>query len=418
MAGAAARTLADETIVRLRSVPVERTPQRLDPLGAQSAWLIVPIAGLVAVAYALFSTFVHREQLRDPALAVVALGLLALTALVAAVRTHPSLAPVGRWTHLSVVGTALVSACLFDAAVWGRNERIQDDWGQFAVGLFLAVMPLYRPVVEVLGAAALCSAVLGALAASQAPSLVLVNDPLVYATVAATPVLALAAAGSGYAWTMTGETLRWREIARAGQARLEGELRQTARRMVEQERMTVLNAEAVPFLADLLGRGEVTAADAERAGRIAERVRAASVAAVDRTWLAETVDLALAQRAAAARDRTAVAHDDVPGDGPRVEDPGRLSGALPEEQRAIVGALLASVAALPGLRPETLHFVVSGPDRPTFVLTAAVRQPAREVRRALLPFLSALRSVSLDAHAEVRDGELTVRFQYPGTRRR
>ncbi|WP_431246754.1 hypothetical protein [Leifsonia xyli] len=291
--------LSPRAIVGARSIPAERTPQRLDPLGVQSAWLLVPLLGGLALVYAVFSTFVHRSQLRDPDLAVVAIGVLLLTVIVASLRTHPGFAPFGRWSHFSIIGVALTAACLFDASVWGRNERIQDDWGQIAVALLLVAMPLYRPIGEVAGSAVVSALVLGSLAAAQ-HSLVIANVPLVYATVAATPVLALAAGGAGYAWTMTGETLRWRELARQGQARLEGELRQAAERMVAQERMTALNAEAVPFLTGIAQRGVVTAEDAEIARAIADRLRALSVRAVGRTWLDDTLHLALGPRTAQA----------------------------------------------------------------------------------------------------------------------
>ncbi|MDN4614300.1 hypothetical protein P5G50_07540 [Leifsonia sp. F6_8S_P_1B] len=402
----AARTtgLAPETLVRLRSAPVERTPQRLDPLGAQSAWLLLPLVGLLAVGYALFSTLTHRDQLRDPALAGAAVVLLVLGVTAAAVRARPGAPLFGRWTHAAVLAVVLGGACLFDAAVWGRNERIQDDWGQVAVALLLAIMPLYRPVLEVLGAAVLSAAVLGTLAALQAPSLIIATDRLVYASVAATPVIALACAGAGYAWTMTGETLRWRQLARAGQARLEAEQRQTARRMIEQERITALNVAAVPFLAGLLAAGEVTAADRATAGRLAEVVRTVSVAAVERTWLDDTIMLALAARRGA-----------PPTVGSRVDDPDRLDRALTEEQRAIVGALVATVAALPGLDTGSLRVAVSRPEQPQFVLTARVEQPSREVRRELVPFVGALRSVSFDARLAQRGDDLVVRFAYAGS---
>ncbi|CAM5500611.1 hypothetical protein [Leifsonia shinshuensis] len=397
-----------ETIVHYRSTPVERTPQRLDPLGVQSAWLLVPLLGVVAVGYAVFSTFLHHDQLRNPALAVWAIAVLVLAVVVATIRTHPGLAPVGLWSHLAIIGVALASACLFAAAVWGHNQRIQDDWGQIAVALLLAAMPLYRPVAEVLAVAAVAAIVLGSLAAAQGMSLIISNHPLVYATVAATPVLALAFGGAGYAWTMTGETLRWREVARAGQLRLEGELRQVARRMVAQERATALNAEAVPFLTGLAARGTITDEDRERARAIAGRLRAAAVEAVERSWLAETVALALARRGADAGSEADRAS--------RVHDPDRLEQVLSEEQRAIVGALIGTIAALPGLEPRSLRVKVAEPGSPVFLLTARVAEPRRLLRSDLVPFLSALRSASMEAAMRVKAGGLTVRFAYPERR--
>lgn len=396
----------NDTIVRNRSMPVERTPQRLDPLGVQSAWLLVPLIGVVAVVYAIFSTLNHRDQLRSPGLAVAALVVLALAVTVAAIRTHPGLAPVGLWSHVTIIGVAAASACLFDSAVWGQNQRIQDDWGQIAVALLLTAMPLYRPVAEVLTVAVVCAVVVGGLAAAQAPSLQIATHPAVYATVAATPVLALACGGAGYAWTMTGETLRWREVARAGQLRLDRELRQVAQRMVAQERVTALNAEAVPFLTAVLSTGRITDADRQRAHTIAATLRATAVDAVERGWLAETVALALARRGAGA--------DALATSG--VDDPDRLDRALSDEQRAIVGAMIGTVAALPGLDTGSVRVAVTDPSCPEFLLTARVAESRRRLRSALVPFLSALQSVSMEASMRVRADELTVRFAYPERR--
>ncbi|WP_431220310.1 hypothetical protein [Leifsonia xyli] len=400
--------LSPRAIVGARSIPAERTPQRLDPLGVQSAWLLVPLLGGLALVYAVFSTFVHRSQLRDPDLAVVAIGVLLLTVIVASLRTHPGFAPFGRWSHFSIIGVALTAACLFDASVWGRNERIQDDWGQIAVALLLVAMPLYRPIGEVAGSAVVSALVLGSLAAAQ-HSLVIANVPVVYATVAATPVLALAAGGAGYAWTMTGETLRWRELARQGQARLEGELRQAAERMVAQERMTALNAEAVPFLTGIAQRGVVTAEDAEIARAIADRLRALSVRAVGRTWLDDTLHLALGPRIAQAAPPGADRGERLE----RVDDPDHLESVLTTDQRAIVGALIATIAARPALDACSVRISASDPERPSFVLRARIDEPRSVLRRELLPFVSALNAVAVSATMSVRAGDVSIRFTYP-----
>jgi hypothetical protein len=405
------------TIVGARSVALERTPQRLDPIGAQSAWLLVPLLGGVAVAYAVYSTVLHAGQLRDVSLAVIAIAVLLIAVVVASIRSHPGLAPFGRWSHFSVIGVTVVAACLFSSSVWGHNERLQDDWGQIAVALLLVWMPLYRPVGEVAASAVVAALVIGCVAAAQS-SLVIANVPLVYATVSATPILALAAGGAGYAWTLTGETLRWREVAREGQTRLEGELRQAAERMIVQDQMTALDAEAVPFLAALLRRGAVTEGDSERARAIADDLRAMSVRAVGRTWLEDTLQLALAPRLAAGEASepaasAARAAAAAPTDSSRVEDPDRLERVLTADQRAIVGALVATLAARPGLDPSTVRISASEPERPVFLLRAHVEEPRAELRRALLPFVSSLNSVAMRATMRFRSSELTVRFAYP-----
>ncbi|MGH1547726.1 hypothetical protein ACRAWB_00505 [Leifsonia poae] len=400
--------LSTRSIVGARSVAVERTPQRLDPLGAQSAWLLIPLLGAVAVGYAVFSSIRHAGQFRDLGLDILAIGVLLIAVIVASIRSHPGFAPFGRWSHFSIIAVVLTAACLSTASLWGHNQRIQDDWGQIAVALLLVAMPLYRPIGEVAGSAVVSAVVLGGLAAAQ-HSLVISNSPLVYATVAATPILALAAGGAGYAWTMTGETLRWRELAREGQARLDGELRQAADRMIAQERMTALNAEAVPFLTDLLRRKEIAPADVERARVLADHIRGMSVRAVGRTWLADTLSLALGPRLAA----SGRARDGHPTAAERVDDPDRLERVLTSDQRAIVGALIATVSGLPGLDPDSLRISASTPDRSTFLLSAQVDEPRAELRRELLPFVSALNATAMDATMRIRGAELKVRFASP-----
>jgi hypothetical protein len=397
--------LDDAAILRLRTVPFERTPQRLDPLGVQSAWLLVPTLGLVAVAYAVYSTIAHLGEIVDVPLAWSAVGMLVLAGVVYSLRTLPGLTPFGRWSHFSIVGVTVIAACLFSASMWGRNERIQDDWGQIAVAIFLTTMALYRPISEVILVGVAAGVVLGLVAAFQAPFLTISNAPLVYATVAATPIIALACGGSGYAWTMTGETLGWREVARAGQARLEPELRETARRMVNQETVTTLNEATVPFLADVLRRDEVTEADAMRAQALAVALRDASVAAVNRSWLGETLAHVLAPRGEEARAAHAVA---------RVSDPDRLERVLSDDQRAIVGAIVGTLAKLPGLDPATVRVTATNPSHPSFALTCRISETRRRLRHELVPFLSALRSVGMAASLRVPNGELTLRFSYPG----
>jgi len=396
--------LDDATIVRLRSTPFERTPQRLDPLGVQSAWLIVPLLSVLAVGYAVYSTIQHSDQLRDPALAYSAIVLLLLAGIAFSARAHPALAPFGRGAHLSIMAVTIVAALAFTAAVWGRNVRIQDDWGQIAIALFLIAMPLYRPISEVLIVAVVSAFALGVSSAMQAASLSIVTSPVVYFTVSATPIIALACGGCGYAWTMTGETLAWRQVAKRGQAELDAELRETARRMVGQEQMSTLNEATVPFLADLLRRGDVTAADTELAMELAVRLRDGTVTAVDRTWLAERLAQALALRGLDPRATHSAR---------MVDDPDQLDRALSDEQRALVGAIIATTAALPGLDPGSVRIVASNPEHPEFELTATVAQAPRDIRHALSALLSSLRSVAMDANLRIHGQHITIRFAYP-----
>ncbi|WP_431279624.1 hypothetical protein [Leifsonia poae] len=175
--------------------------------------------------------------------------------------------------------------------------------------------------------------------------------------------------------------------------------------MVNQERITTLNQATVPFLADLLRRGEVTEEDARRARELADGLRDASVAAVNRTWLGETLAQVLAARGEEASALQTAA---------RVTDPHRLERNFTSEQRAVVGALLSTIAKLPGLDPGSVLIEARDPEYPAFELTCRASDGRRRLRRELLPFLSVLRSVGMAASMRVSNDRLSVRFSYPG----
>ena len=96
------------------------------------------------------------------------------------------------------------------------------------------------------------------------------------------------------------------------------------------------------------------------------------------------------------RGRTEDAHED------RVDDPDRLERVLTADQRAIVGALIATVAGRPGLDPASVRVEATDPERPSFRLQARIDEPRSELRRELLPFVSALNAVAMSATMRVR----------------
>jgi hypothetical protein len=238
--------------------------------------------------------------------------------------------------------------------------------------------------------------VVGIEAGLEAPSLQIANVPLVYCTVAATPVIALALAGCAYAWVMTGDTLRWGEAARESQLRLDPELRESATRVINQDRMTLLNGAAVPYLVGLLERDELTPADIDRARTIAAAVRRVAVEDIDRDWLEETVARAVESPAPAT-----------------VSDPERLADRMSEEHRGVVGATVATAARTRGFDPAGLSIEIAGvAGRAHTILTTRIHAPKSEPRRTFLPYLAALRSISPDATLDTQDGSVTIQFSY------
>jgi hypothetical protein len=377
----------------------ERTVQQLDPIGALTAWPLGPVTAFVIMVYAVYSTLTHLDQLTNPPLAWLALAVIGVAAVYFASRSRPTVAPFSRFGLIVVFGLSTIASTLFTLSVWGGNRIIQDDWGQIAIALFLVTLPLYRPVAEVIVGAVIAALVVGIEAWLQAPMLSIVNVPLVFFTVAATPVIAVAAAGCAYAWVMTGDALRWGAATREAQARLDPELRESAARMIHQESVTLLNSAAVPFLVELLERDELSPDDIARAGTIAASVRRHAVGDVDRDWLEASILRSVGQRAQDA-----------------VVDPDRLANAMSEEQRGIVGATIASAARARGFDPSSLTIELAGvAGRAHAIVSARIDAPRRELRAIFMPFLASLRAVSTDATLDAQNGSVTLQFSYGGS---
>jgi hypothetical protein len=75
---------------------------------------------------------------------------------------------------------------------------------------------------------------------------------------------------------------------------------------------------------------------------------------------------------------------------------------------------VGTLVKLPGLDAATVRITATNPSHPSFALTCRISESRRRLRRELVPFLSALRSVGMAASLRVSNGELTLRFSYPG----
>jgi hypothetical protein len=344
----------------------------------------------------VYSTLVHLDQLTSPPLAWLALLVLAGVAIYFCFRSRPEVAPFSRAALVVVVGGSTAASTLFTLSLWGGNRIIQDDWGQIAIALMVVTLPLYRPIEEVVAGAVFAALVVGIEAGLEAPTLQIANIPLVYCIVAATPVIALALAGCAYARVMTGDALRWSDAARESQLRLEPELREGATRVINQDRITLLNSGAVPYLVGLLERDELTPDDIDRARTIAAAVRRVAVDDIDRDWLDEAVARAVEHPGPAA-----------------VSDPERLADRMSEEHRGVVGATIATAARARGFDPAGLSIEIAGvAGRAHAILTTRIDAPKRELRRTFVPYLAALRSISPDATLDTQDGSVTIQFSY------
>jgi hypothetical protein len=381
---------------------VERSMRRIDPLATLASFPLTVAAACAAPLVAVLLTAQHIDEIDSPGLMASAL-LVLLAACVLLVNRVLSANAVRQQfsslTHLTIVGLVVLAAVLAAAAQWRSNDMLRDDWGALAVGILLLGIAPYRSIRSLIISGAVAAAIIGGLAAVQAQPMVSEVPTVAYVVLAMTPVLALAAGGVAYAVAAVQSRERWQlvteEVARANASNL----RDPIARSVQQERVTLLDREVVPFFSGLLSRDSITPNDAEHAQRIATTVRSIMVAEANRSWLGSTID-ELAERA---------------GVGPlgAVMDLGKVSDRMTFGQRAALRALLDALLSHPGFNASTFSAVAAASDNRCSVrITASVCARPRTVNHVVAPYLAVIRAVFCDLEVTVASPDLTLRFSY------
>ena len=348
----------------------------------------------------------HRMGLGDAALikdnhVAAAGGVLVFAA-------SPSRSPFrGQW-HIVVVVLAVTSLALGQASTWGRNELIQDDFGLVAIGLFLLAMAPYRPGGEIVISGTLAALVVGLLAFGQSEFLSVTVPPGIYIIVAVTQVLAPALSGAAYSRRVVKSIKAWQTDARRAIVTRTEEDRELIELSVVEQRLGQLRVDVLPFLHELLAAGQLSEADVERAGVLADAVRSSLIAEINATWL----------DAAVARERVRLVSQGV---SPLlvVADPEHRAEQFTADQRAATAALISALCAAPGFDPGSLVVQVTDlvhpdPTRPgpghTVTIQAGLLLPTRAMHRLLRPYLGVLRTVFVRVRVTRRQPLLTLEF--------
>ena len=395
------------------------TQQRLDPLGALAVWTIVPGIALVVFGYAVVTTVLQADEIRHPFLAVLALVATAAAsaALVSAVR--PSRSPVRQTSLLLIVSLGLAAHLLDQAARWGSNSLVQDDFGPITIGFLLVALAPFRPWRELALTAVLASVVVAAVTLPQEPFRSVRVPSGVFVVVAVTQVLALGLAAAAYSRRIVRQLLAWQTDARRAIARRTEESRGSVVRQVVEQQLATLQPGVFPLFDGVLERGEVTKADINRANELAAGVRRAIVAHIDETWLDAVI----------ARERTALLER---GKDPLlvVADPEHRAAHFGTQQRAATSALISMLCLAPGFDPRSL--VVQADTEPdsepdtqvdppsdrqqrhsgidTFSIRVALDLPPRRVRALLRSYTAVLRVVFPWVRVSIRRPGLTLEF--------
>jgi hypothetical protein len=377
---------------------VDRTPNRVDPIGATAEWAIAPLVSAAAVVYAVWQSILHGDQVVSPQLAVVAVCLLVAAGLALSVAAHPSVGGLSRGGAVLIVGTVVAAASASALSMWGHNRLVQDDWGQIAVALIIFGLVWMRPPWEIILFGLIGGLVVGILAGEQ-PGLHIVTTPYVYGLVAATPVLVLAAVAATNGIVIMRFSSEWIASSERGIRALEPEFRLLEQDALRRAQLEELRLTTLPLLASIAERGVITPADIERASVVSAHLREQALAELRTTW----ADRLLAEAGIAPN---------------AVHDPHRLLPHMGASERAAFSACLLELHRLGAIgTDETRLAVVRTPtaaqsERARLELSTRLTTDWRLVRRSARPFVSVLRSLSGDAVIMRNGADMIMRFGF------
>ncbi|GAB3605306.1 hypothetical protein GCM10027413_07150 [Conyzicola nivalis] len=380
----------------------ERAVQQRDPLAALVGRPTSYLAGLLLPVYAGIMTWLNRDSIVSATFAIAALLFVAVASLALVLRSSPLRAPLTARTHALVVGSALAAMIASDLSMWGSDPYLRDNWGAPAVGLFIVALAPYRPARELM-VSGLGSAFIAAFVALVRPDSFVVDAPVgVFVVVAATPILAMSLGAAAFVDVLVRSLDRWRVRADRVSTAMSGARGDSIARSVQQDSVTVLNQEVVPFFTALLEGAVVDEETRQRARAISNEVRALMVADVDRTWLESVVEQA------GHRGHTASA-----AAGAVVTDEQRLAEHMSTDERTALRAFIVALHDEQSLGDSGAEIAITPAGaRCDVVLRARLDSELNVVKGPLAPFLAVVRVMFGDLQVEHEHPELTLRFSY------
>lgn len=356
----------------------ESTMQRFDPLSGLSARGMAITVSVLAMVVALIMTWVQRSDLVSVSAATAALLLLLVACTVLALASDPLRAPYPRSIHVLVLILGVGAVVLNAISNWEVLRHPRDDWGPIVLGLLIVAQSPFRPAREILVLGIAASVAVGILEAVEYSPQIERLPRAIEIVITVTPVLFLTGWATAFTTVMVDALRGWHDRARSAAGALVDEWRDGIARSVQQEHVTVLGREVVPFLSALIVSGHLTEADRAESLTIAQSLRATMVAGVDRTWLAATLAPHGAERAL----------DDADG----------LADNMDTDQRTALRALVVAALQHPGFDPDTFRIAIRALDGAQCAvdIVVAVRGPEFTVRSEFSPYLAVMRMVFPD----------------------
>ena len=370
----------------------ERAFQQLDPLGTLIGRPITYLAAVGIPIYATTMTWLNRFDIDYPLLAALALAVVAITSTALVYGSSPLRAPFTRRMHFLVTGAAAVAAVLNALSMWQSNAYLRDDWGPVVIGLALLSLSQYRPPKEIASTGLALALFAGVLALLQSHSFATVAPPITFALVTMAPILAMSLASATFGMFLIDGLVRWRRRAQRAVSSFATENTDWIARSVQQDRVTILNQEVVPFFADVLHRGVISEDDRQRARRISDAIRAVMVAEVDRTWLDAIVEQI---------------------SGHPSDDPDRRAVLMTTDQRTALRAAVVAVAGHPAFSARGFDLAIRSSGSRSIVTVKATLETTENVLRGqLAPYFAVIRIVFSEVKVEFSSLTLTLRFSY------
>lgn len=378
------------------AAPAEGTVRLWDPLSRVDASSIVRAGAIWAFGFVVVVSLAGSRRIDEPALAVAAVVAAAAALVVLVHATRPGVPAVSARRHALMVALALTAAALAAAASWAGDSSPRDDWGPVLVGVVTMLLAMHRPprglVVFGVGAGLL----LGAVTVAQGlASGVDQGRPLVaLALQTLVPAIAPPLGGAAFGSSLIAALARWRTRSSSEHRAEVAGLDAGIARSVQQGHVSLLNAEAVPFLSGLLERGAVRPRDRVEAQRVAASVRGRLLHDADRTWL----DVLLAENG-----------------GAPLDDPARRAAAVPEHERAVLRALMRLLVEHPEYEAGSLAAeVVPLGDGFALRVTATAHASEQRIRLIAAPYLAALRSGGAEVHLDLDAPRVAVQLNHGG----
>lgn len=372
------------------------TAQRLDPAGTLGTHFLTIVLVVVACLWAIVFSALSLSRGGDT---VPALGALGVFAIACALVVYVSGEGHGVFTpgiHLTVHGLVVASFILASWSSWSTDDFSRDQWAPLSLGIMMVAVAHYRPARELIAAGTASALVMGAVTFAHAIVVETAAPPLALAVVAVIGVLALCYGAAMYSQRTVEALQRWHRRADVVAEALADEVRVGIARSVQQDRVTILNRDVVPFFGDMLARETITDDDRDRAREIANAIRSVMVADADRTWLEVVV------QQAGRPGRALIA----------VDDPYFLATTMTTAQRT---ALRAHVVALAADRKiaEGFSIVLSRHGRLCVGTLSVPILSADHARRSRYAPIHAVMRVAFDSVSiQTHPPDLIVRFTY------